>query len=302
MIKVIASDLDGTLLSENHVLNEETYQAIKKAQAAGIRFLVATGRDYYSAVRTMDGYELNCDYIVGSGAEVRNADGEILENIPMDHTDFEEIIDRLKGVDINIRFCTTGADYIIGKEDEVERKLMDEAKLFIGNIPDEELLAHPQFCEMKKRMHYVDSLDELLEKEIPIFKVFISSPDVEEVKKVDPLLADMEGIASASSFVTNVELTNIKAQKGPVLKQYIEERGYSMDEVMVFGDSMNDYSMLSMDFGLTIAMENGMDEIKRVAKYVTKSNAENGVAYAIEKLLKENLEILNVHQKRCVLY
>lgn len=55
---------------------------------------------------------------------------------------------------------------------------------------------------------------------------------------------------------------------------------------MVFGDSLNDYSMLSMDFGATVAMENADEEVKRVSKYVTKSNEDLGVAYTIHELLK----------------
>ena len=90
----------------------------------------------------------------------------------------------------------------------------------------------------------------------------------------------------ASSFENNLEITDINAQKGIVLKNYIESLGYTMDEVMVFGDSMNDYSMLSMDFGVTVAMGNGADKVKEVSKYITKSNTEDGVAYVIEELLK----------------
>lgn len=82
----------------------------------------------------------------------------------------------------------------------------------------------------------------------------------------------------------------MRAQKGPVLKEYIESLGYTMEEVMVFGDSLNDFSMLEMDFGATVAMENADPEVKAVAKYVTKSNAEHGVAYVIEKLLESLAE------------
>ena len=91
----------------------------------------------------------------------------------------------------------------------------------------------------------------------------------------------------ASSFKTNLEITAVEAQKGPVLKQYIESLGYTMDEVMVLGDSLNDYSMLSMDFGVTVAMENAMPEVKTVSKYITKSNEEFGVAYAIYGVLAQ---------------
>ncbi|HEX3022690.1 MAG TPA: HAD hydrolase family protein, partial [Lachnospiraceae bacterium] len=87
---------------------------------------------------------------------------------------------------------------------------------------------------------------------------------------------------------------NIEAQKGIALKEYIESLGYRMDEVMVLGDSMNDYSMLSMDFGATVAMENAMDRIKEVSKYITKTNDEDGVAYAIQKVLDGKVEDLRI--------
>ena len=117
-------------------------------------------------------------------------------------------------------------------------------------------------------------------------KVFIFSNDVEMLGKLKEELQTLPNVAVSSSFYNNLEVTDLKAQKGPVLKNYIENLGYNMDEVMVFGDSLNDYSMLSMDFGATIAMENAHPEIQKVCKYVTKSNAEDGVAFAIEELLK----------------
>ena len=61
---------------------------------------------------------------------------------------------------------------------------------------------------------------------------------------------------------------------------------------MVLGDSMNDYSMLKMDFGATVAMGNAMEKIKEVSKYITKSNKEDGFAYAVENMLSSNLEKL----------
>ncbi len=72
------------------------------------------------------------------------------------------------------------------------------------------------------------------------------------------------------------------------MKAYIESLGYRIEEVMVFGDSRNDESMLAMDFGATIAMGNADAELKNKAKYVTRSNVELGVAYAIEELLKRS--------------
>lgn len=287
MIKVIASDLDGTLLSTNHVLNQVTAEAILKAQAAGIRFVVATGRDYMGAIRTFEGHEIDCDWIVASGAEIRDNCGNILQSIPMRHEDFPVILDKVKDLNVHIRFCVTGADYVIGNEAEVMEALKEEAKLFLSLKDGENIEDNKEFKVIKQRMRCVESLEALLETGLPIYKVFISSPDISQIELANERLSDIPGIASASSFVTNVELTDERAQKGPIIKQYIEERGYQMDEVMVLGDSLNDYSMISMDFGATVAMENAMDEIKEMAKYITKSNAENGVAYVIEQLLEK---------------
>ena len=111
---------------------------------------------------------------------------------------------------------------------------------------------------------------------------------MELLGKLSDELRENPAIAVASSFVYNQEITAVEAQKGPVLKEYIESLGYTMDEVMVLGDSLNDYSMISMDFGVTVAMENAVPEIKRAAKYITKNNNEFGVAYAIDQVLIAN--------------
>ena len=112
-------------------------------------------------------------------------------------------------------------------------------------------------------------------------------------EKISAMLMDIKKemeetpeFAVSSSFKNNLEITDIRAQKGPILKEYIESLGYTMNEVMVLGDSLNDYSMMEMDFGATIAMANADEEIKKVAKYITKSNEEDGVAYVIDEMLK----------------
>ena len=114
----------------------------------------------------------------------------------------------------------------------------------------------------------------------------IFAADVEQLEKLSDELKENPAVAVASSFIYNQEITAVEAQKGPVLKEYIESLGYTMDEVMVLGDSLNDYSMISMDFGATVAMENAVPEIKKAAKYITKSNNEFGVAYAIDQVLE----------------
>ena len=142
------------------------------------------------------------------------------------------------------------------------------------------------YRRIKENSKVVSGLKEMEEKKIPVYKIFLFSDDTDMLEQIDKVLGENRDIVVASSFPTNLEITDVRAQKGPVLKNYIERLGYAMDEVMVFGDSLNDLSMLEMDFGATVAMENASPEVKAAAKYVTKSNNEHGVAYAIRELLK----------------
>lgn len=288
MIKVIATDMDGTLLGEDHRLDQETLAAIHKAQAAGIRFMLATGRNYEGAIHALGSFhsQLICDYLVGSGAEVRNPQKEIVSRQIMEYELCEEIFEKLKKYPVSVIFCTDGCDYQVGTPEEVEEGMLVHLELFYENMTRAEILESESYRNMKEKTRVLRSFSEVKTLKLPIFKYFIFSEDVEMLEKIKAELEPDDRIAVASSFETNLEITDVRAQKGPVLKEYIESLGYTMDEVMVFGDSLNDYSMLKMDFGATVAMENADPEVKAVAKYVTKANTEHGVAYTIEKLLE----------------
>lgn len=288
MIKVIATDMDGTLLGESHRLDEVTLKVIHKAQDAGIRFMLATGRNYDGAISALGNLasELTCDYLVGSGAEVRNPEKEIVSRQIMDYELCREVYEVIQKYPVAMIFCTDGCDYQIGTPEEVEEGMMLHLELFYENLTREEILESDSYRRLQAKTKMLRDFDELVEQQIAVFKFYVFSRDVEMLGKMKEELSVDSRLAVASSFSTNLEITDARAQKGPVLKEYIESLGYTMEEVMVFGDSLNDFSMLEMDFGATIAMGNADEEVKAVSKYVTKPNTEYGVAYTIEKLLE----------------
>lgn len=286
MIKVIASDLDGTLLNDEHELAPETVEAIRRAQESGIRFIVATGRNFTQTMEQLEGCGLTCDYILASGAEVRDERQQLLSRTPMDLGLCEELFEELRKWPVSVIFSTDTYNYRFGTPEEVEQSLILQAQNFHLNMSEEEIKASPLFQRMKSNTRASASMEELKKAAVSVYKIFLFSDDVPMLKRLGEVLSGDERIAVAASFETNLEITDVRAQKGPVLKAYIESLGYTMDEVMVFGDSTNDSSMLSMDFGATVAMANAMPEVKNVAKYVTKTNQEGGVAYTIDKLLE----------------
>ena len=286
MIKVIASDMDGTLLGDDHRIAPETLKAVKEAVNAGIRFMICTGRNFPGAMQELEGTDLVCDYIVGSGAEVRDPEQNVVLTYPMSMELCRRVYRVIREYPVSMVICTNGYDYRIGTTDEAEESILLEAMLFHMNLSREEVKKTPVYLRMIERTKIIADLAELEEKGVPVYKLFLFSEDRAMLEEIRKRLEPDREIAAASSFPTNLELTDVKAQKGPVLKAYIESLGYTMDEVMVLGDSLNDLSMISMDFGATVAMENGDEEVKRAAQYITKTNGEFGVAYAIRELIK----------------
>ncbi len=287
MIKVIASDMDGTLLNNEHMLSERTIAAIKNAQRAGIRFMIATGRGFEQAMYVLKDTEIECDYIVSSGAEIRNPKKEIWQSGCMNMQDCRYVYEILQQYELMYLFGAEDADYCIGSTKDREQQLLSHILTFEQEMTEEEARETDLFKFMIGNTKVVSDFEKLEASGAKIIKIFAVSDDLEMLREIDEKLQKNKNLAVASSFDNNLEITDVKAQKGIALKAYIESLGYTMDEVMVFGDSMNDYSMLSMDFGATVAMENGTDKVKEAAKYITKSNAEDGVAYAIEKLLEK---------------
>ena len=286
MIKVIASDMDGTRLGDDHRIAPETLKAVKEAVNAGIRFMICTGRNFPGAMQELEGTDLVCDYIVGSGAEVRDPEQNVVLTYPMSMELCRRVYRVIREYPGARVIGTNGYDYRIRTKEEVEESILMEAMLFHMKLSREEVKKTPVYLRMRERTKIIADLAELEEKGVPVYKLFLFSEDRAMLEEIRKRLEPDREIAAASSFPTNLELTDVKAQKGPVLKAYIESLGYTMDEVMVLGDSLNDLSMISMDFGATVAMENGDQEVKRAAKYITKTNGEFGVAYAIRELIK----------------
>lgn len=286
MIKVIATDMDGTLLNKDHAVSEKNIQSIKKACSKGFRFMVVTGRNFISALQPLRETGLVCDYIVSSGAVIRNMEGKILESVSMGFDECEYIYNELKKYPIGVMFCSEEKNHILGTFEEAEEQILNHIKVFFKNADKEELRKTKLYEQMWERTSRLPDYEALRKQNIPINKLFLVCDDVNLLAQIKTDLEKNGNLAVSSSFFNNLEVTDIKAQKGPVLKKYIESLGYSMGEVMVLGDSLNDLSMIEMDFGATIAMENANEDIKKIAKYVTKSNEEDGVSYVIEEMLK----------------
>ena len=285
MIKLIAVDLDGTLLTSEGEISERNKQAILAAQQNGIEVIVATGRSFDSAIRPIEKAELVCPMICVNGAEVYQSDRKQVSSITMSKEVIKDIIVVTDEQNAYLEIYTTNGIYAKQQTDFFDLL----ATLITAN--------HPELSEseVKKRVNqrfqdesfiFVDSFTPLLnDSKIQIVKALAFSFDHQQLSAIRAAFAEQPGLIVTSSGRDNVEFNHVDAQKGLALKNYVEKLKLDHHQVMAIGDNDNDLSMLTYA-GRSIAMANAKESIKALADFVTASNDQDGVALAIEKIIK----------------
>lgn len=286
MIKLIASDMDGTLLNSKHEISKENLEAIKKAEEQGVRFTIATGRDITQVKEVLEKYNLKCQCLLSNGAEYRDEDGNILEKIDIEKDKLKEILSILKNRGIKAQLFTNEGIYTPSSIEEALEGTVHMIQCFEKVKSYEEALkiakSHPGFTGLK----FISNIEEFLNSPVEVRKIFAFYPDLEVLAKAKKEIEEIDGLAVSSSFINNIEITNKDAQKGLTLAKVAKKLGIKKEEVMVMGDSFNDYSMFT-EFTETVAMKNAIPEVKEIAKYITDTNDNHGVAKAILRVLEE---------------
>lgn len=286
LIKLIASDMDGTLLNKKHKIDKETADAIKSAEKAGITFTITTGREYDSVEDLLIENGIKCQCILMNGAEYRDEDGKVLEEINIELESAIKIIKILQREKVSARIYTNKGMYSSDTKEEALKEILYRTLSFNPELTEEEALesakVDPYFVQLK----YIEDLKEFLSSGIEIRKFVAFNKNIELISKVKKLIGEIEGVAASSSFKDNLEVTHITAQKGIILAKVAEKMGLKKEEVLVMGDGFNDYSMFT-EFTESVAMGNAIPEIKRIAKYITDTNNNFGVAKAIYRILRE---------------
>lgn len=287
MIKIIASDMDGTLLNSKHEISKENLEAIKKAQELGVHFAISTGRDLNSVAPFLKSYGLRCECILSNGAEYRDEDGNILEKINIEKSIVIKVIDMMQKVGMMAQLFTDRGIYTANTREDALKGIAYMVQSFEKIESFDEAVEIAREQEHFTKLKFIDNLPEFLETSVEVRKIFAFYNDNNVVREMKTKLEEIDKLAVSSSFRDNIEITAEKAQKGLTLAKVAKKMGVNRDEVMVIGDSFNDYSMFT-EFTESFAMGNAIDEIKEIAKYVTDTNDNAGVAKAIYKALGVN--------------
>lgn len=285
-MKLIASDMDGTLLNENGVISEANAQAVKKAIDKGVEFIAATGRSYQAANTPLQAAGITCPIISLNGAVTYQENGKVINSIPMDKQAAARIVDECSKLGMYVELFTD------------KGVLSESREHFLDILMDILHTAHPNISEMEMRemveqrfqleeVSFIENLQlAVKDEDTEVYKILSFAFEENQLEEAKRKLRDETGAVITSSGETNLEFNHPKAQKGLAIQKYIEDSGWSMQDVMSVGDNWNDASMLEMA-GRGVAMGNAADKIKQLCQYETVTNEQDGVAKAIEEMLAE---------------
>ena len=290
MIKLIASDMDGTLLNSDHKIPKENIELIKFVQKNGIQFVVATGRAYYEALPALNNENIKCDVISFNGGIIYDKNGNIINITPMKLKDLYYTIEILKSLEISYQLYTKNTIYTNSIETDITAYI--DLIRANGEEPNEQHLR--QEARNRLALGYITEVDNielyLNQENNPAIKVIGISNDLEKLKHATELLSGNDNISVTSSGANNVEIMDKKATKGEALKIVADIHDINLKNAIAIGDNLNDQAMLDI-VEYSIAMKNGNKELQKTSKFITeKTNSEAGVADSVMKLLKEKNE------------
>jgi len=269
-IKLIALDLDGTTLDAKGQLTDRTKKTLEEAIRRGIILVIATGRAYSALPEEIFSIE-GIRYIVTSnGACVTDIiENELVYSNCIEASALEAAVETLRKYNFMLEVFVEGRPY-------VEKSVYE-------NVPSMNLKEKHKRYIMRTREPVEGLLEFALWHKDLVENINVNFEDQENRSMMRGVLGQLENVTLTTSFDHNLELGGATTSKADAVRVICEKFGIHESQVMACGDSPNDTAMLRAA-GLPVAVENAKDELKEIARYVTKSNDEDGVAMAIERL------------------
>ena len=271
--KLIAIDMDGTLLDSKNQVSQRTREAIIKAKEKGVYIILSTGRILKSALYYSKDLGLNNPIIASNGGVVVDEFFSIIYKKTIDKNSIVDLIN-------------------IANEDNMYYHFYDERNFYSNKRVQEVLDFYNEsdnggnsdfHIELKV---FKDIKEITSNKDINIYKFLFVDEDMDKLDRFRKRLALVNNISISSSWPNNVETMSINVSKGEALKKLCKRLNIRSEEVIAIGDSENDLSMLNFA-GLSVAMKNATKDIKVEVDHITDLNDNHGVAKVIEKFILE---------------
>lgn len=257
MIKLIVTDMDGTFLNEDKNFSDEFWDIYEELKRKNIRFAVASGRQYYNLENIFSKISNEIIFIAENGGYIMKSGEEIYSNVLSKKDIFEVVESGRKLKNSNIVLCGKKSAYI--ENDDIE---------FV--------------IEARKYYDKLELVSDLLEVNDEIIKIaFCNLTGVEEIYRY---FSKLKGLKVVVSGYIWLDISNLDVNKGKALKFIQERYNIKREEILAFGDYLNDIELL-MESEHSYAMENAHKDLKQIARYIAPSNIDNGVLQIIKKYI-----------------
>lgn len=263
MITIVASDLDGTLLTPEHKLADFTKKTLNKLHQQELTFIFATGRHHIDVGNLRNEVGIPAYMITSNGARVHDENDQLIYSKNVPQTLIPQVIDLLKNDDLLSIHIYSDDQWFLNKEDEELKEFHDNGftyTLFDVENPPLENIA----------------------------KIFVSMPEHEYLVQYENQLKEKFGDQLMVAFSTPwcLEVMASEVSKGAALDAVAKLLGKTLENCIAFGDGMNDYEMLSMA-GKGIVMGTSHEKVKKALpnNEVIGSCADEAVAHYLENLL-----------------
>lgn len=275
--KLIAIDIDGTLLNTQGTVTERNYETLKKAIAQGIIVVLCTGRSYFMAQKVVGGFDFELPLVLHNGAQIVNSnDGQMIAHWTLSQETARQ------GVMLMKEFVLEPIvyDFHKGKHILVYESIDPTNKAYVRYMSTKESILH-------KTNDLISYLDHNPTQLVAIHQESI-------IRNVMPILKNhIDANVFTSGRLFNLEYWFLEvlqsgASKAKAVEHLAKLRNIDPKGIMAIGDNFNDLEMMEYA-SLSVAMDNAPDEVKAIADFVTDSNNDDGVAKAIERFVLSSL-------------
>lgn len=263
MIKMVVTDIDGTIYSPETGISPAVKSCVKELTENGIYVAIATGRSFSSTKNVADELGIQCPLICYQGGLINSYEGEILDVKYLNEHIAREIVKELRSRNIHMNVYVEDVLFVENDNDYIKDYVGDKGINYFKVNSFDEL----DFSKLNKIL-VIDHNTVLIENLIK--ELQIKYPELYIVKS-QPIFC---------------EIANKEATKGNAIKFLANKLGFTEKEVLAIGDQNNDIEMV-LTAGIGVAMGNGTPEIKAVADYITTPVKEDGFVKAINKFVWE---------------
>ncbi len=261
-VKMVVTDMDGTLLNSNHEVSAKFFEIFKHLKQQNILFVAASGRPYYSITEKLSTIKEHITIVAENGGLVIENDEVLLSN-SLSHQNLSHLFGLVNTIEnAHPLFCTRHKAYIKRTSDD------------LINL----------FSEYYSNYTIIDSIEEIKDDVIKIALYHSTNSEAHIYPFVKHLDTEFNVVVSGNHWV---DISDVITNKGHAIQFLQKHHNINPSETMAFGDYNNDFEMLQ-NATYSYAMANAHDTIKAVANYQTKSNDEFGVEHILEQLVTKN--------------